>query len=99
MMRQGAELANHRQVLEPRQVDVQVGFFGYVAESVFPGDRIASDRFAAKQDLTGRRFNQSGNDLERCRFPGAVRSEIARDLARARLKADIIYSQATGKLL
>lgn len=78
---------------------VEIRFLRDVAEALLPGGEVAPNRFAVEHDLAGRRLDQACNDLERRRFSRTVRSEVAGDFARRRLKGDVVDGQASGELL
>jgi hypothetical protein len=67
--RQAAQLANHGDVLESRQMRVEMRFFRHIAEALLPGDEIPPDGFAIEDDFAGGRLDQARDDLNVVDFP------------------------------
>ena len=85
-----AQLAHHDQVFEAAQMRVEMRLFGHVAHALLVGDRVALDGLAVEQDLAGGGLDQAGDHLHGGGFAGAVRSQVAGDLAGARREADVV---------
>ena len=87
---QAAQLADHHQVLQAAQVRVEMRLFGHVAHALLVGDQVALNALAVEQDLAGGRLHQAGDHLHGGGLAGAVRPQVAGDLAGAGGKAHVI---------
>ncbi len=94
-----AQAASQLQVFEAGKVTVQVGFFGYITQALTECDGVVEDVLPLIENVTRCRVQQAGQNLYRSRFAGAVRTQIARDLAGAHRETHVIDNRRTAKPL
>ena len=78
---------------------VEMRLFGHVAHALLVGDQVALNGLAVEQDLAGGHLHQPGDHLHGGGFAGAVRPQVAGDLAGAGRKADVVDGGDPGESL
>ncbi len=72
------------------EVRVEIRLFRDVADLLLVGERILGQRTAVERDRSRARLEQADDDVDRGALAGAVRAEIADDLAALQLEADLV---------
>ena len=98
LFRQFAQLADHRQILEPGEMRVQVGLFGNIAHPSFVSRRVFLNRHSAEENLAQAGFDQSGDDLHGGGLTRAVRPQIAGHFSGSRREADVFHGCDAGEV-
>ena len=88
--REVAELRDHGEVFDGREMVVEVGLFGDVAHAALVGDEVVVDGPAVEKDLAGGAVDEAGDHFHRGRLSRPIRAEVAGDLAGAGTETDVI---------
>ena len=88
---QSTKAPGELEILATGEVLIEVRFLGDVADAPLEGFHVLHDVLAVKQDLALRRLDETGEHLDRGALPGAVRSEIAENLAGLDREADAVH--------
>jgi hypothetical protein len=99
LRRHAAESAHELEIFLARQVGIEIGFFGNVAEMFAVTNKILLNILALEENLALSRFQKAGEHLYRCAFARAVRAEIAEDLAGLEAEFNIVYGEHRAVIL
>src|ERR1035437_4680252 len=84
-----AQTADQLQVLETREVGIDVCLLGDVAKGSAVGRQIVADAVSFEEDEAVVGLEETGDDLDGGRLAGAIGADVADDFARANTEADV----------
>src|ERR1700753_1703213 len=90
MLPHAAQSAHKLQVLETRQVGIDVCLFRHIAKSCAKADHVLVDIFAFEEHTSFVRLKEAGDDLYRSRLSGAVRPKVTDDLTGTNAETDVL---------
>ena len=89
----GAQGSDHVEIFLARQVGIQIGFLGHIAEAFAIRDEIFADVLAVVDDLAVGGLEEAREHFDRGAFAGAVGAEVAQHLSGFERKGDVPNGQ------
>ena len=95
--REAAKASDKLEKFAAGEIWIEIGFFGDVADAALVSGEIVEDAASVEQDAAGARLQEADEHSYGGAFAGAVRTEVADDVATFDAEADVINGCDAGE--